>query len=163
MGSSHIAQVMLRSRPVSRPGSCRLQGKGQRYFSRDGRDSLVTTTTLARSSPDHRCPPIYFTSASTAFCVPTQDLGGREWTVDGSGELLILNPPSGDALPGTVVNTSYAFRDLEKTNDPAQVENERGEGGRLGGGVTTAGKRGATAVSSSSHAGRETSSASLRG
>lgn len=41
-----------------------------------------------------------------------QDLGGREWTIDAAGELLVLDRPQGDTLPGTLVSASYAFRDV---------------------------------------------------
>lgn len=44
----------------------------------------------------------------------TQNLGGREWTIDGSGKLLVVDRPRGDAMPGTVVSASYAFRDVVK-------------------------------------------------
>lgn len=46
-----------------------------------------------------------------------QELGGREWTIDGSGELLIVDRPRGDALPTTVVNALYNLRDLPDNTD----------------------------------------------
>lgn len=67
-----------------------------------------------------------------------QELGGREWTIDGSGELIIVERPQGDAMPKTVVSALYNFRDIKgKEHGAAGVaQDETGgdcRGGRGGG------------------------------
>ncbi|CAM9372894.1 unnamed protein product [Ectocarpus fasciculatus] len=61
-----------------------------------------------------------------------KDLGGREWTIDGCGELLIVDKLQGDAMPKTVVSALYNFRDVQ--DKLAGGENGGGGGGGDGDG-----------------------------
>ncbi|CBN74549.1 hypothetical protein Esi_0030_0041 [Ectocarpus siliculosus] len=68
-----------------------------------------------------------------------KDLGGREWTIDGAGELLIVDRVQGDAMPKTVVSALYNFRDVR--DKLAGGENGGGGVGGDDGGGLDGGKR----------------------
>lgn len=74
-----------------------------------------------------------------------QELGGREWTIDGSGELLIVDRPQGDAMPKTVVSALFNFRDIQdqdnRVEDPGAAPEGSGGRGGGGGGSVGSGKR----------------------
>lgn len=69
------------------------------------------------------------------FVCMYQKLGGREWTIDGSGELLVVDRPRGDTMPKTVVTALYNFRDVASPayGDKA-AESQTGEHGGKGSG-----------------------------
>ncbi|CAM9196559.1 unnamed protein product [Ectocarpus sp. 12 AP-2014] len=101
-----------------------------------------------------------------------KDLGGREWTIDGAGELLIVDRVQGDTMPKTVVSALYNFRDVQDK----LTGGENGGGGSGGGdddGGLDGGKRhrggsgvgktgGSTSGSASFSKERKRSSLSLR-
>ncbi|CAM9944805.1 unnamed protein product, partial [Scytosiphon promiscuus] len=57
-----------------------------------------------------------------------KDLGGREWTLDASGELLVVDRPQGDAMPKTIVSTLYNFRDSQSPLTARKRGREEGAG-----------------------------------
>lgn len=46
-----------------------------------------------------------------------QALGGREWTIDDAGELLVVERPKGDTMPKTTVSAMFNFRDAALNRD----------------------------------------------
>lgn len=90
-----------------------------------------------------------------------QDFSGREWTVDESGELLLVKRPRGDSMPGTVVSASFSVRDVHAHTDGAGGHPARGLGAEDDENMR-AGTSGTEDVGLSSSAGRRRSSAVSR-
>lgn len=67
------------------------------------------------------------------LCTRRQELGGREWTVDNNGELLVVDRQRGDTMTKTVVTALYSVRDVVP-GDPAGGSDEARGGGGNGGG-----------------------------
>ncbi|CAM9474718.1 unnamed protein product, partial [Hapterophycus canaliculatus] len=100
-----------------------------------------------------------------------KDLGGREWTLDASGELLIVDRPQGDTMPKTVVSTLYTFRDIQQRGGGGDEETPgrvsggaggKGGGKRRGGGGGGGKRKSISSSASASSKDRKQSSAALR-
>eukprot|EP00903_Cladosiphon_okamuranus_P014952 g13840.t1 len=94
-----------------------------------------------------------------------EELGGREWTTDGSGALLLVDRPKGDAMPKTVVSALYNFRDVKDKEDGAAEDTQNqagGDGGRDGDGARGRRKRSSGSAGTSTSENNQSGSAMRR-
>eukprot|EP00752_Nemacystus_decipiens_P002394 g2259.t1 len=111
---------------------------------------------------ENGCPPEVDTDCSLReddISSRVEELGGREWTIDGSGELLIVERPRGDAMPKTVVSALYNFRDVKDNED----DDARGAHAEAdGGGGRGARRKGSSSASTLLRDSEQTGSATRR-